>query len=241
MNLIMNLIMNLNVRLKSIKINITKMLRIISWNVLYRAYEEKYNPVSKILKTYPKEEDRVNGIISLIQVMSDNVTVICLQECSSAICDKLTTVFAKTHRVFTYNIQNDEHLVTLASKEFKMIWKGTHETCRGYIAVHNDSVTIINCHLLPQRYAKSSVMKLLRGFLDTYSGVVFVAGDFNENHKKVKEKLGGYYVCPYYGKTYKKKPIDHIVFAIDEAQYKNTLIIQEQLSDHHAIMLDFEL
>jgi hypothetical protein len=217
------------------------MQSVISWNVLYRAYEEEYYPDSTILKTYPKEEDRVNGIITLIQNKANNDTVICLQECSSTICEKLATAFAETHRVFAYNIRNDEHLVTVAPKEFKMIRGGSHETSNGYLAVHNGPVTIINCHLLPRRYAKSSVMKHLQGFLDKYPGIVFIAGDFNEIHKKVKEKLGEYYVCPYYGKTYKNKPIDHIVFTMDDAKYKTTLIKQDQLSDHHAIALDFEL
>ena len=74
-----------------------------------------------------------------------------------------------------------------------------------------------------------------------YIGKVLIAGDFNENHKKVNEELGKYYICPYYGKTYKNKSVDHIVFVIDEAKYKTTLIKHEQLSDHHAIALECDL
>lgn len=66
------------------------MPKIISWNVMMRCYEEKYHPKSKILQTYPKEECRVAGIITLLQAKADDETVICLQEYSSVILDKLT-------------------------------------------------------------------------------------------------------------------------------------------------------
>lgn len=217
------------------------MPNIISWNVLFREYEKEYHPESKILKTYPNEEERVEFIVAMLKENSNEETILCLQECSSAICNVLTVTFNDTHRVFAYNIREDEHLVTVAPKEFEMHWAGSNQTSNGYLVIYSENTYIVNCHLIPSRYSSVSVLEYLRKFLDIYSGNVFIAGDFNENHKKVKEDLKGYYVCPYYGKTYKGKSIDHIIFAIDEIHYTHVLIKQEHLSDHHAISLTYEL
>jgi hypothetical protein len=215
------------------------MQSIISWNVLFRKYEEEYYPNSKILEKYPNENERVTKIVAFLKENSNAQTVLCLQECSTQVLDSLVTIFKSTHFVYSYNIRDNEHLVTITPKEFQMVWSGPHNTTNGYLIVYNGLYHIVNCHLLPQRYAKSSVMKRLREFGEEY-GIVFIAGDFNETHRNVKERLWMKYSCPYYGKTYKHKAIDQIVFNLDMV-YETSIIKQEYISDHHAISLKFVL
>jgi hypothetical protein len=221
----------------------TKMLRVISWNVLYRKYEEKYNPRSQILKTYPKEIDRVTAIVSKLKANVNSNTVICLQEASTNLINVVATVFATTHQIFATKIRDNEHLVTVVPVNITVnctYW--SHGTSNGYIAIQSDLYHIVNCHLLPQRYAKSSVMEYLNEY-ESNNKNVFIVGDFNEKHNKIRNSLQTRFVCPYYGKTYKKKPIDHIIFDVTDktCKYTPTLITQTNLSDHHAIMLDLKL
>ena len=221
------------------------MPKIFSWNIMFRKYEILYHPESKIIETYPNENDRIDRIISILRYYITCKTFLCLQEVSSKILEKIIFNFENTHKIFSYCIRSsedeNEYLVTVAPKEFNfnIKWSGEHETSNGYLVIQDDKTTIINCHLLPQRYAKSSVMDYLREFLIMYSGNIFIAGDFNENHKKLKNELYGYYICPYYGKTYRKKPIDNIIFAVDKIKYRTSFIKHNYLSDHYAILLDF--
>ena len=73
------------------------MPKVISWNVLYRAYEEKFNPNSEILATYSREEDRVAQIVSLLKEHVDPDTVACLQEVSTPVILGLVKEFEKSH------------------------------------------------------------------------------------------------------------------------------------------------
>lgn len=218
------------------------MFNIISWNVLLRKYEEEYHPVSDILSSYPDEKDRVIDIVDLLQKNIDEKTIITLQECSSEIIKELTKVFT-TQKIFSHNIRNDEYLVTVAPKDFELEWSGQHPTANAYLVIRNKTTRIVNCHLLPQQYTPISVMKYLLDFFapDPYR-VLFIAGDFNEKHNQVRKELECRFVCPSYGKTYiyKNTAIDQIVFdTVNE--YRFTKILQNNMSDHHAIKLWYGL
>jgi len=222
-------------------------MRIISWNVLYRDYETKYNPTSKILTV--SEEERVCKIIELLKPQVESTTVICLQEVSSKVMMALFHAFEATHTIFSHNIREDEHLVTVTPKEYKLCFATVEEqqrtenhTSNGFLTVSNDRYIIVNCHLIPQRYAKVNVLEHLLSFTTSRKGnkTVFIAGDFNERQKIVKMTLGDHFTCPSYGRTYKKKPIDHIIFTKNIVNYTAGHILQNLISDHHAIKLDFE-
>jgi hypothetical protein len=216
------------------------MPKVISWNVLYRAYEEKFNPNSEILSTYSREEDRVAQIVSLLKEHIDLDTVACLQEVSTPVILGLVKEFEKSHRIFSYNLREDEHLVTITPKEFKLENGYSHDTSNGYLEVTNGISQVINCHLLPQRYTKKNILEYLCKMGNTKRDT-FIAGDFNELHSKVKEKLQGKFTCPYYGRTYKHKAIDQIVFNAKPSEHTAQKINQVHISDHHMILLDFQL
>lgn len=218
------------------------MTKIISWNVLYRGYEELYCPDSTILSAFPKETERVAEIVLMLSVVSqvDKDTVVCLQEVSSDVIAALLSQFGKSHTLFSHCVRNDEYLVTIAPKHFVMEWSGSNDICNACLSVSNDLCRVVNCHLLPQRYAAADVMEYLLE-LQTDDKLTLIAGDFNEVHKTVKERLHDKYVCPYYGKTYKKKAIDQIVFTPNCFAEYETGKHMTDISDHHLIYLEIKL
>ena len=120
-----------------------------------------------------------------------------------------------------------------------MVRAYSHDTANGYLTIQNGSVQFINCHLIPQRHTKENVLEYILTLNDKCQ-TTFVIGDFNENHKTVKEKIECVYTCPYYGKTYKKKAIDQIVFNVGvNLKYTTGCTPKENISDHNAITLTF--
>ena len=219
------------------------MLRIISWNVLYRKYEEQYNPESLILNKYPEEFLRLIQIITLIYDQMKDNTIVCLQEVSSILLDKLRTVFGNFHNIFQYQDSREDFLVILAPQNYDLDFCCSHKTSNGYLSITNGKINIITCHLKPQRYISKTIniLEYIKTLRKT-NQKTFIAGDFNENHKQLKSKLNNDFICPYYGKTYKKKAIDNIIFdSRIETNYNTQKIDTKLVSDHDMIILDIEL
>jgi hypothetical protein len=212
------------------------MVRIISWNILLRKHEKKYQPKSIILKTYPNEKLRIQNIIYLLDSLITNQTIACLQEVSILTIALLLKKFEKTHNIFYYNIKKDEFLVTITPPQFYILKKFKNKTSNGYLIVSNNIINIINCHLIPQKYTKQKVLPYISN-LGNHKPT-FISGDFNEIHKNIKNKLKNW-ICPHYKKTYKKKSLDHIIFNKPIKHYKINNINSKNLSDHNLIYLDF--
>jgi hypothetical protein len=216
--------------------------------VLFRAYEETYCPDSEILKKFPNEQKRVEKTVSFLKSYSDSQTIICLQEVSTSVVNELNRVYHETHSIFTHTISDnfvsslnrgetceDEHLVTLAPKDYVYEKGYAHPTSNGYLIVRNDRIRMVNCHLCPQKYTKDSILPYLLsefGNPDT-----FIAGDFNEEHSVVDTNLNKVFKCPFYGETYKNEIIDQIIFSNKEYKYETNVIDSNNLSDHRMIIL----
>lgn len=220
-----------------------KMVRIVSWNVLYRKYEERYNPNSLILHEYPEEFLRVIQIVAFIYNQMTKDTIVCLQEVSSMLLDALTSVFKHSHRIFDYQDSREDFLVIIAPNNFYLDFCLSHKTSNGYISITDGNINVITCHLIPQRFISrnTNVLEYLRNLCKS-NRKTFIAGDFNEQYKIVKSKLDNDFICPYYGKTYKRKALDHIIFKSSiEDKYLVNKIDNEFLSDHDMIVLEIEL
>lgn len=219
------------------------MQRILSWNVLYRPYEVKHNPKSHILSLYPQEKNRVNAILCVLKMYVDKEEIVTLQEVSTPVVNALYDSFSQTHQVFTYHICKDVHLVTLAPHKFnfKLEYSYTNSVSKGFLSIVSDTFRLINCHLIPQRYTKENVMEYLYS-LFTKDKPTCIAGDFNARYNILKMTLWNTGItCPYYGKTYKKKALDHIVFDLDSLNYKTRMIYQDKISDHNLIQLEIQI
>lgn len=219
------------------------MVRIISWNVLYRKYEENYNTNSLILRQYPDEFVRIIQIIALIHNHLLQDTIVCLQEVSNMLFESLTSVFKSSHHIFEYKDLRQDFLVIIAPKKFYLDFCKSHKTSNGYICITDGNINVITCHLKPQRCISRStnVLEYLKN-LRKSDRQTFIAGDFNEHYKIVKSKLDNDFICPYYGKTYKRKALDHIIFESSiESKYKVEKINNKLISDHDMIILDIEL
>ncbi len=83
-------------------------MNIISWNVLLRDYEEKYNPESEILTVWPDESQREDKIIDVINQNSNDKSIVLLQEVSLTLVDKIKNVFDKNKLVFTHKITEND-------------------------------------------------------------------------------------------------------------------------------------
>lgn len=210
--------------------------QIISWNVLYRDYEKEYKPDSKILLAYPNEEEREDEIINMLNQNITLESVVCLQEVSQNLLDKIFEKFSQTYKIFFYNIRYEEFLVTLTPFNFEMVSGYSNNTSNGYLIVKNNYMKIINCHLVPQCYTHENVLRYVRKFSNDKL-LTFVAGDFNELYKVVRSRLQTNFICPYYGRTYKKKPIDQIIFNQSLYKYRSEKVLQRNLSDHRMIKL----
>lgn len=214
------------------------MLRVVSWNVMYREYEEEYNPNSEILKKYVNEQLRIEQILIFIRENITPNTIICLQEVSNDLLWKLSEVLISSFNIFSANVENNNNVVTLAPKSFLQDdFCNSSSVSHAYVVINNGKTRIINCHLKPQRFAKGDVLEFVKNMkkVDT---TTFIAGDFNELHKNVYKKLHDNFICPYYGKTYKKKAIDHIIFDLSDVTSYKVCKKPNDLSDHDMIILD---
>jgi hypothetical protein len=222
------------------------MFSVISWNVLYREYEETYKPDSKILKKYPNEITRVNDICNIVCSMIAQTSIICLQECSIDIYRTLSKKLSPIYDIFSINVRSNEYLITIAPKKFKFENDNIRqkpECSNALLSISTNSIKIINCHLIPKEYAKENVIKFLKSLSPETTKKLYIAGDFNECFKLLSRTLSYNYTIPYFGNTYRKRQIDHIIYgrSLDNEQFtvKTFLINTAAVSDHHMIQLTF--
>lgn len=214
------------------------LLKIISWNVLYRKHEKKFNPESKILSKYPNEDTRVKDTVNTIKSIIDHLTVVCLQECS---WDTLMSLYNSLtcHFIFYHHVNDKEYIVTCVPKHngfYKQVV--TQSSCsNGVLVVTNGHLTIANCHLVPQAFSNKNVVnEVVRNFPVT--NMTVFAGDFNECYTSIKRKLQDVYTVPPHKKTYKNKSIDHIFVDAHSSKFlelQTGIIKTYYLSDHNII------
>jgi hypothetical protein len=209
-------------------------MRIFSWNVLYRQYEEKYNPGSCILKNYPVESKRAENIVHVVKQYCKDKNVICLQECSEEILNLLLENIID-YKVFYSSFSCKDYIITIAPKDYDVEVSVEYPVCRGIVVIKNTNYRIANCHFIPNRILTTCVFSYVKNM--PKNRINIVAGDFNEKYNIVKRILKKHRV-PWFGNTYKSKQIDHIV--IDrEKRFNTTLLDSNGLSDHKPILLDF--
>ena len=212
------------------------MVHIISWNTLYREYEEKYNPSSEILKKFPSEIDRIFSVYEIIKNNLNPDSIVCLQECSKELAKLLKNI--NSHNLFMEKVRDEEYLLILAPKKdfyTREIWE-PHPSANAYQIVSNNTYRIVNCHLVPQKYSETNVLAHILHLPQTK--ITIVAGDFNETYGNVAKNLENRYIIPRYSITYKHKAIDYII--VDEnIKYEMGTINTFDISDHNMISLTF--
>jgi hypothetical protein len=245
-------------------------INILSWNVLLREHEIRHNPNSLILKHFPHETDRENAIITILKsyflwALPDEL-VVTLQEVSLSLFQKILTEFPGKN-VFGYcitpssnNLKLDncdgEYLVTIAPHDFQNSFCPQEpNTANGYLCIYNSHVTILNTHLIPQKYTHVNVMEYLKmlevsiGMISNHGNTkhnepfksnipLIIAGDFNETYHTVKSTIEDHFTVPYFGKTYKKvAALDHIVFN-NKNKYNTKMNMYNLVSDHALIYIN---
>lgn len=213
-------------------------MEIISWNVLYRAYEQKYNPGSTILREYPSDTTRIKQQIDILKQHVTKHTIVCLQECGEELLTLLHDTFASTHSFFCQYIAETEYIVILApiSAEFCAEKWEIVDGVRGAIAISNDNYRIFNVHLKPQKFAETYLLGYIKCLPSDKQ--LFVAGDFNEQLATVRKRLKDRYEIVNYGITYKQKQIDYIIRQRDSDSSSNILVDKfsaDGTSDHCGI------
>jgi exonuclease III len=221
---------------------------IASWNALIRAYEEKYNPESDILKLYPDESVRVKEQFDFILANATN-SIVCLQECSGKLVSLLEEFFV--NRKFTLfkeciSEEFDEYLITIAPSTFRKEKSFPFDGAHGLLIVSNNQTRIINCHLKPQKLAKVNILNYFKFY--TSDKRLVICGDFNEKHQFVSKGLRSRFVVPKFGLTYRKKQIDYIMFenrghpkVENHLQIIKKRTVISPLSDHRMILAEFDL
>ena len=170
--------------------------------------------------------------------MSDYNSIIILQEVSLCLLLKIKDVF-KDKTVFFHQLTENEYLVTITPNCYnKENWE-QNDISNGFLSVKKDNLRIINTHLVPQRYTKHKVMEYIFNLPNDINTIV--GGDFNESWKRTKIALESRYVLPFFGNTYKKSQIDHIIFDKNfECSYKAERFLCEKISDHNLVKIIFE-
>ena len=218
---------------------------IASWNALIRAYEEKYNPESDILKLYPDETVRTKEQFDFVIENATN-SIVCLQECSGNLVTLLEEFFStRKFTVFKECISEefDEYLVTIAPPTFRKEKSFPFDGAHGLLIISNTQIRIVNCHLKPQKLAKTNILNYFKFY--TSDRQLVICGDFNEKYQYVSKGLKKRYVIPKFGLTYRKKQIDYIMFE-NTSLVKTIQVIKKRtvispLSDHRMILAEFNV
>jgi hypothetical protein len=213
-------------------------MRVVSWNVLFRQYEEIHVPDSEILKRYPVDIVRTIEIYEFLSPFISQDYIICLQECSIELLTLLQFRVPYGKKVFyEYNSKGGDYVITIAPDTFRKVNFELNTLCvRNCVIVEDNWTRIINCHLIPQRYVEISVLEYLKS-LTTYNTII--AGDFNAMRKDLLFKMQEWTI-PYYGKTYNhKRDIDFIITNMQADTYDSSMVRNgKQLSDHEMIILE---
>ena len=160
-----------------------------------------------------------------------------LQEVSLSILFKLTHAF-EDKSIFSYRISKNEYLVTLSPRIYTEESWTQNKTANGYLAIKKDDLLIVNTHLIPQRYVMYDVLDyILKIRPKNIGSTTMIVGDFNENWKKINNVLGSRYIVPFFGSTYKKRQIDHIIFDKNLKISSKQNIAYKNISDHNLLKL----
>lgn len=216
---------------------------ILSWNVLYRPHEERYHPNSIILKKFPVESDRMLKIIEFLSDKIQENTILCLQESSVELNNLLETNFSSKTRIFlSFKVDDNESLFIMAPSDFKLEFSGKLLSARGCQIISNKTTKVVNCHLTPEKFSSISPVKFIQ-FLDfDIKKTLIICGDFNHEHKFLKQSLiDTNFICPFFGKTYKNKSIDHILIRSPIILYNQIHYPRLFLSDHDMIGVFVEI
>jgi hypothetical protein len=214
-------------------------MNVLCWNVLHREHEIRYQPRSKIIKTFPDDTVRLKRIVTLLMCQSSHETVICLQEVCKELYDLVRAAFSPTHDVFAQQISDTEFLVTVTPKFLECTdeLKPVPGVANGLHILSNSWLRIVNCHLKPQFVMEDNVLSAIRSVHHPEKFTI-VAGDFNETSKKIRKAIGHDFRVPYYGFTYKgRKGIDHVLLNRN-IRYKAGVVRTTTLSDHNPITLN---
>lgn len=219
------------------------MIRIFSWNILYRKYEEKFNKDSEILKKYPDENKRILDIVDILFSLLYEDSIVCIQECSIDILLMIKNSIQNNYSLFFYHVRHKEYIVTIAPKKYKFYIetsvKNDTRCANGILSIRNNNIRIVNCHLIPSIFSEKDPLSIFDS-LDL-SVSTFIAGDFNEIYSKLSKKTSEKYKAFFYGRTYRNRCIDNII--IDNKTASDTLSISTHnikttnISDHNIICL----
>lgn len=212
-------------------------MNLVSWNVLHRTVEERYNPDSLILKKYENENDRISDILLHLSMCIDNKSIIALQECSDELLRQLVRMF-KNHKIFVKKRSDDEDfIVSIVPKMYDCQVEEINLDIEGnYLIVSNNHFRIVNCHLHPYRLLKNKTQSMYNFNRLDKAKTNIILGDFNDRYNGLKRMLGCRFTIPFYGKTYKQKGIDFIIFD-KNFKYSSGMIKNDLISDHNLIKL----
>lgn len=212
---------------------------ILSWNVLFREHELHYKPNSEILKAYPLETDRVQGILEYLRQHIQPHTVVCLQEVSLELAMYLQHFAHQTNRsVYTYNVSKTEQILTITPSGFELVYAGNPLGSRGCLAVRNKDLCVVNCHLTPERFCHVCPLEFIQKLEVDPAFPLVVAGDFNAEYRFLRKSLEAtQFYAPYFPKTYKNKAIDQMVLSPTISVLAKDHYPRVNLSDHRMIGL----
>ena len=109
---------------------------------------------------------------------------------------------------------------------------------RGCLIVSNEFYQFVNNHLRPQHARKHDTLTIVKQLPS--NKINFVAGDFNQQLRDVRQNLPGFLV-PGIGKTYGEKQLDHIITDAHPIRWSTFLEDANLTSDHHLIGMDVVL
>lgn len=214
------------------------MVHFYSWNVLYREYEQKYNPKSHILDIYTDETARIQSQTQLVISLLDNSSVFCLQECSWGLIKELRKRLPSYYTVFYRKTDSQDYVVTVSPSFFKNKYIVYGSWCKGMVVIENNKYCIINCHLTPQRYSQYNVMKELQNITTDKKRII--CGDFNERYNRVFNFHKNTFLVSKFNRTYKKKQLDYIMIEYP-VKIISKKICKNNTSDHALISIQVQL
>lgn len=211
-------------------------MKLLTWNVMHRDYETKYNSNSEILTQYKNEDKRLEKQLEIIKNNLNENTIFCLQECSKDIKKNIEDNIS-SHGIYSHKLNKNEFILTLAPKDYFIVEHYENKSIRGGLMISNNEHNIFNCHLNPKHIVENEiVLDSIVNLPDNLKTIV--CGDFNENYENVNNHLNGYYIIPKNTNTYKKRCIDHIIFDFNASKYNNEVIDCNNTSDHKIVKLE---
>jgi endonuclease/exonuclease/phosphatase (EEP) superfamily protein YafD len=227
--------------------------RILTWNVLHRVHAENHSEPAVV--RWPKEVERVNGVVRLIvhALRCDGVEVVLLQEVSGDVVAALRSALPEfsvlEHRYprvprqkLAHLASPHEHLVVITPPGSKIMRAKTFENDpgKGVLVVQLPSgLTVASTHVTwgPKGVAQLAVLGRL---FEEMQGPTCVGGDFNAERAVVRQAVGREVVISEFAVGSKVTrhggaDIDHLLCkhaTLHDAQ----VLDAHELSDHHPVV-----